>query len=521
MSQKLTAIACSILWSGAMLAQTDTNAVPGEWPIAGQNLSNSRGRVGEQQIGTSNVGQLVTRWVFETGADVSATPTVAGNTVYFPDWAGNLFAVNAETGELRWSHQISAYNGRPGSVSRVSPAVFENELIIGDNVRSSMEHDGAHVLAVDRDSGKLLWITQVDAHPAAVITGSPVFNGSVVYVGVSSNEEGLASDANYVCCTFRGSMVALNASTGAVLWKTFVVPDNKGQPNAYSGGAIWQPPAIDPLRGSLFIGTGNNYTVPKSVLDCQQAAVAAGNPNAVCTSPDDHFDAALALDLNTGAIKWATGVMAFDAWTVACIRSLTATNCPEPSGPDFDLGGSGPNLLANMVGFGQKSGAYWALNPDNGKVLWATKVGPGSTLGGIEWGTATDGLRIYVAVTNASHVTFSLPGGAPTSAGTWAALDAATGRMVWQIADPKGAIDMGSLSVANGVLYAPSFSGFVYGLEALTGKILFQYDTGGSVIDGPSIVDGSVYWGSGYQHISPGVGNNKVFAFNLPAGNGQ
>jgi polyvinyl alcohol dehydrogenase (cytochrome) len=174
-----------------------------------------------------------------------------------------------------------------------------------------------------------------------------------------------------------------------------------------------------------------------------------------------------------------------------------------------------------MVGFGQKSGAYWALNPDSGKVLWATKVGPGSTLGGIEWGTATDGSRIYVAITNSSHITFSLPGGPPTSAGTWAALDAATGRMVWQIADPKGAIDMGSLSVANGVLYAPSFSGFVYGLEALTGKILFQFDTGGSVIDGPSIVNGSVYWGSGYQHISPGIGNNKVFAFGLPRANDQ
>jgi polyvinyl alcohol dehydrogenase (cytochrome) len=147
MSSKLTGVACSILWSAAMLAQTDTTGGLGEWPIAGQNLNNSRGRIAEQQISTSNVGQLVTRWVFETGADVSDTPTVAGNTVYFPDWAGSLFAVNAETGELRWSRQISAYNGRPGSVSRVSPAVFDNELIIGDNVRGSVEHDGAHVMA--------------------------------------------------------------------------------------------------------------------------------------------------------------------------------------------------------------------------------------------------------------------------------------------------------------------------------------------------------------------------------------
>jgi polyvinyl alcohol dehydrogenase (cytochrome) len=161
------------------------------------------------------------------------------------------------------------------------------------------------------------------------------------------------------------------------------------------------------------------------------------------------------------------------------------------------------------------------MNPDTGKILWATKVGPGSTLGGIEWGTATDGSRIYVAITNADHIALSLPDGTSTTAGSWAALDASTGKVVWQIADPLGALDLGSLTVANGVLYAPSFSGFVYGLNALTGKVLFQFNTGGSVIDGPSIVDGSVYWGSGYSHISPGIGNNKVFAFSLPSVSGQ
>ena len=113
--------------------------------------------------------------MFTTGSDVSATPTVAGNAVYFPDWAGNLYAVRAHTGELLWSHQISEYNGRPGSVSRVSPAIYNDELIIGDNVSSSAPHNGAHVMAVDRHSGTLKWITQVDAHPAAIITGSPLF----------------------------------------------------------------------------------------------------------------------------------------------------------------------------------------------------------------------------------------------------------------------------------------------------------------------------------------------------------
>jgi polyvinyl alcohol dehydrogenase (cytochrome) len=501
----------AILCLGALVAQTDSGL--GEWRIAGQNLSNTRGQPAEHQIGPSNVGRLVPAWTFTTGSDVSATPTVAGNSVYFPDWSGKLYAVRSDTGKLLWSHAISDYNHRPGSVSRVSPAVFQNELIFGDNLTTAVAHDGAHLMAVDRATGNLLWITQVDAHPAAIITGSPVFNGSVVYVGVSSNEEALATNPNYPCCTFRGSMVALNAFTGAILWKTFDVPDNGGNTGGYSGGAIWQPPAIDPGRGSLYVGTGNNYSVPQDVLTCQQ-----NTPNANCTSPDDHFDSALSLDLNTGTIKWATRVQGFDAWTVACLSSLTATNCPSPSGPDWDLGGSGPNIVGNIVGFGQKSGVYWALNADTGNVVWATPVGPGSVLGGIEWGSATDGKRIYAAITNRDHISYKLqPNGPTIDWGSWAALDVATGKFVWQVPDPtQGALDMGALSVANGVVYAPSFSGSVYGLDSLTGKVLFSFNTGGSVLDGPSIVNGMVYWGSGYRKAG-GTGNNKVFAFALPS----
>jgi len=115
-------------------------------------------------------------------------------------------------------------------------------------------------MAVDRESGTLRWMTQVDPHPAAIITGSPVIFDGVVYIGVSSSEETLALDPTYPCCSFRGSLVALNEKTGAILWKTFDMPDNGGHVGGYSGGAIWQPPAIDAKRGTLFVGTGNNYT---------------------------------------------------------------------------------------------------------------------------------------------------------------------------------------------------------------------------------------------------------------------
>jgi len=485
----------------------------GQWQVAGQNLSNTWSQPAEHAISPANVNGLTPKWVFTTSGDVSATPTVDGDAVYFPDWGGNLFAVEKESGRLIWSHKISEYDGVDGAISRVSPAIDGNQVIIGDILNGNKVHNGANVISVDRETGTLRWMTQVDNHPAAEITGSPVVFDGVVYIGVSSGEEGLATDPAYPCCSFRGSVVALDVKTGAMLWKTFDMPDNGGKPGGYSGGAVWQPPAIDPKRGTLFVGTGNNYTAPADVESCQNAT-----PTANCAAPDDFFDTALALDLKTGQIKWSKKLQGFDTWTVACFQLAgTNPNCPVPTSQDFDLGGAGPNLVGNIVGFGQKSGIYWALNPDNGNIVWSTPVGPGSSLGGIEWGTATDGQRIYVAIGNHDHLPYTLvPSGRQINWGAWSALDVATGNILWQTADPTaGAIDTGSVSVANGVMYAGSYSGQMYALDARTGKILWNFASGGTVIDGPSIVDRTLYWGSGYRNIPPGIGNNKVYAFTL------
>jgi polyvinyl alcohol dehydrogenase (cytochrome) len=295
--------------------------------------------------------------------------------------------------------------------------------------------------------------------------------------------------------------------------QTYTVPDNGGQPTGYSGGAIWQPPAIDPVKGVIYVGTGNNYTVPDGVEACQ-AQVSAGM-NASCTDPADYFDSALALNMNTGAILWSKQLHGYDVWTVACSSPKSGVTCPPSAGPDYDLSGSGPNLLAALVGFGQKSGIYWGLTPSTGDISWSAVVGPGSTLGGIEWGTASDGERIYAAISNSLHDAYKLAkGGDAITWGSWGAVNAQTGKMVWQTADPtRGAIDPGAMSVANGVVYAGSFSGFMYALDAKKGNILWSFNSGGSVIDGPAIADGVVYWGSGYSHIAPGKTNNQVYAF--------
>ncbi len=481
-----------------------------EWPLAGDGATNLRNQPTEPYLSTSNVGSMVPKWIFTTAGDVSATPTVSATTVFVPDWSGNIFAINAATGVQIWSHHISDYDGYAGAVTRVSPALYKSSIIIGDSESTGAPHKGANVIELDQATGNMLWITQVDKHPAAIITGSPVVVGSTVYVGISSDEEALALDTSYACCTFRGSVVALDADTGKLLWQTFMVPDNKGKTGLYSGAPIWQPPAIDAVRNLLYVGTGNNYTVPASVEYCRTK-----NPKGNgCDSPADHFDSALALDLSTGIIKWYRALYGYDPWNAAC--ETGGALCPNPAVPDYDLSGSGPNLLGNVVGFAQKSGYYWALDADTGATVWSKLMGPGGPLGGIQWGTASDGTNIYIANANSAKAAYTLSSGQQITWGFWSAVNASNGNLVWQTPDPtSGTIDEGALSETNGIVFAESFdsSGHVYALNSGTGQLLWSYATGGSLIDGPSIVNANVFWGSGYHRVAGGTGNNKVFDF--------
>lgn len=516
-----TALAQEVDQQGPMTEDETSAAEPEEashaaaaWPMAGQNLHNTRHQAAETRIGPANVSSLAPRWVFKTDGDVSATPTVEGDALYVPDWAGWLYKIDIRTGQEVWSRSISEYNGIKAAVSRTSPAIYGDSLIIGDQ-------NGGHVMAVDKNSGNLIWITQVDSHIAAIITQSPVVYGDRVYVGVSSNEEQLANRDNYQCCTFRGSVVSLDARTGKVLWKTYTVPEG------YSGGAVWSStPVVDEKRGLLYITTGNNYTVPPDVAQCaKEADISAASD---CMAPDNYMDSVIALDLDDGRIVWGTRVQGFDAYTHACHKVPPGvTWCPSPDGPDFDFG-SGANLFTVMVdgaprdvvGAGQKSGVYWALDPDTGQILWQTLVGPGGGLGGVQWGTATDGERIYVANSNSDGEPHTLfPSGETASAGTWTALDAATGEILWQTADPGNAMAQGPVTVANGVVYAGSMDpqGHMYALDAATGEVLWSFPSGGSVVSGPAIVDGVVYWGSGYARLAAlgATGSSKLYAFAL------
>src|SRR5580704_13191404 len=159
-----------------------------QWPAAGNDLSNSRNQPTETVIGKANAGSLATKWIFHTGGDVSATPTVGANAIYVPDWKGNLYAINKASGQAMWSAQISQYDGVAGAISRVSPAIHGADIIIGDIGSMGTPHDGARIMAINQQNGALHWVTQVEKNQAAIITGSPVVVGDMVVVGVASNE---------------------------------------------------------------------------------------------------------------------------------------------------------------------------------------------------------------------------------------------------------------------------------------------------------------------------------------------
>jgi polyvinyl alcohol dehydrogenase (cytochrome) len=262
------------------------------------------------------------------------------------------------------------------------------------------------------------------------------------------------------------------------------------------------------------VATGNNYSVPAGV--CR----APGEANCEPSSPDNHVDSIVALDLKTGRITWATSTLPADV----------STNFDHVDGPDYDFA-QGPMLLTTeidgrptpLLGVGQKSGVFWALDPATGNVVWKTEVGPGSRLGGMMWGSATDGRRIYVSIGNAAHtpVTIPSPDGKPQTitGGFWAALAPATGNILWRTPDPQGAVDVGALTVVgDGVVYAGSLAPHgdnMYALDAATGAVRWAFASGGSVASGPAVVNGVVYWGSGYKIGGINVVNNKLYAFGL------
>jgi polyvinyl alcohol dehydrogenase (cytochrome) len=503
------------------------------WTSAGSDLKNSRNAANESKIKPSNVGNLQTKWIYNAQGEISATPTVEGKAVYLTDWGtgggGFIHRINADTGAVVWSRNVSDYTGVPGSLSRTSPAIHGDTLVFGTQRR--FFGGPAYVVAINKHTGDFIWKTLADAHPSTIVTQSPVIHGNRVYVGTASTEELLVAIIPGYQLTFRGSFAAYNLNTGEQVWKTYAVPQG------YTGGGVWGSTAVvDASRGSVYISTGNNYSVPASVQACIDIVRLTtyptpgdlGEAEEACLAPDNYIDAVVSLDIQTGAVKWANRVEGADTWNLACFFNPAA--CPDLESPDYDFG-SGPNMFKvrdgngaprDLIGAGQKSGVYWAFDADTGEIAWSTVVGPGSELGGIQWGSATDGERIYVALSNQGNKPFTMKSGTPHNSGAFAALNPATGEIIWQVKAPVSSSGMdwgmGPLAVANGVVFGASYSGQMTALNAATGATLWNYNGPagqplGSNICGASIANGTVYWGTGYTNLGFGNTDNRLFAF--------
>jgi polyvinyl alcohol dehydrogenase (cytochrome) len=224
----------------------------------------------------------------------------------------------------------------------------------------------------------------------------------------------------------------------------------------------------------VYVTTGNNYAAPKEVVECEESG------KRDCLRSDDHIGSFVALDLKTGAVKWATPVVPFDTWNGNCfVNEPGLGSCPELRGGDLDFG-QGAMLYSatvngeahDLLAAGQKSGMFWGIDRDSGKVMWGIQVGPGAHSGGTEWGSATDGKRLYVAIANSAFQDWPMqPSGVIATGGMWSALDPATGKILWHTAEPTGGSAWGPVSVANGVVYAGSMDPKGY-MRALDGRDL-------------------------------------------------
>jgi polyvinyl alcohol dehydrogenase (cytochrome) len=403
---------------------------------------------------------------------------VVDGVVYFGSWDGKEYAVDAKTGKKIWEYDC-------GQSTRSAASFADGILYFGDIA--------GFLHAVDAKTGVVKWKKRLDTHPSTVATSSPIIHQGKIYVGVSSHEEGaMLAKRDYACCTFRGSVVALESATGKEVWRFYVIPDTpteRGKDKqgktmmGPAGGAVWSTVSLDPLRKRVYATTGNQYTGPAAKL-----------PNAI-----------LALNMDTGKLLWSYQATPGDIWTFDC------RNNPECSDLDVDFGmapvffkGAGGKTL---VGAGQKSGWFYALDPANGAVVWKQEVGPGGKLGGIEFGGATDGERVYVAISN--H----------PKQGSVSALDGTTGKILWQTKSPDNKANFGPITVTgrgnNRIVWAGSVAGFIRAYDARDGKILWEHDTGGAVGGGPTVVDGVLYVGSGYSFLRIGKPNNKLYAFGL------
>jgi polyvinyl alcohol dehydrogenase (cytochrome) len=459
------------------------------------------------------VPKLTLKWAFgfPYAASAFGQPTVVGGRVYAGSDSAYVYSVDAASGCVYWS--FAARAGIRNAIS-VGPLKGSSRFAVyfGDIQ--------ANVYAVDAESGRLLWTKSADPHPFARITGTPALFDGRLYVPVSSLEEMPGGDPKYSCCTFRGSLVAYDATTGEQLWKSYAIRDAPKptkrttvgtQLYGPSGAAIWSAPTIDTKRGVVYVSTGDAYSLPA----------------------DEGTDAIVAFDLKSGVRRWVRQLTPNDVWLVGCTPNPTGRSetCPDALGPDVDFGSS--VILAtlrdgrNIMVVAQKSGVIWALDPDRrGEIIWQQRVAQGGA-GGIQFGQAVDDVVGY----------FPSPDGRPRDDGAGlTALKLASGEMVWRTVPPcSDAVKpcsrahSAAISLIAGVVFAGTSDGVMRAYSTTDGRVLWEYSTaksyttvngvaakGGALSGpGPTIANGMLFMNSGYSAIGGNGAGNVLLAFGV------
>jgi polyvinyl alcohol dehydrogenase (cytochrome) len=455
----------------------------------------------------ANVPHLKLKWAFgfPMGLSTYGQPTIVSGRVFIASDNGYVYSLSADTGCVYWSFQAKAAMRTAISVGPIAGAAKATyAAYFGDQK--------ANVYAIDAQTGKQIWTRLVDNHVTARDPGAPTLADGKLFVPVSTFEEFSASDPLYPCCTFQGSVVALDANTGKLLWKTYTI-DEKPKPVrknsqgtqlwAPSGGSVWNSPTFDRKRDALYFGTGDGQTEP---------------------APET-TDAVMALDARSGKRLWFHQGTAHDSFLGGCDNGVAnrPDNCPPHQGPDYDFGSSAmlrtlPNGRRLLVA-GQKSGTVFAFDPDqNGALVWSTSVllpgqKPPDSLGEIVYGGAIDDQNAYFALRSGRMIALALD----------------TGKQVWAMALNAGGAVAHSAAVTGipGAVFTGGWDGQLQALSTSDGHVLWQFDTardfktvngvkakGGAMGSaGATVADGMVFVGSGYAVFSGDQAGNVLLAF--------
>jgi len=509
-------------WYDGMLCPPERRTVsrtPVIMPVVGVDERGSRHLTAQQAgLGSGDMPRLELAWAigFPDTSVMRSAPVIVGSTMYVSaPQTGRVLALDVREPCVQWIYDAGTQLSSSlsyGLVGEVPVLVFAD--------RAGLVH------AVEATAGERLWSADGRHSSDTSISGAPVLAGDRVIVPVSGSGVGRGADPEYECCAEHGAVVALDARTGEQLWTwhTMEAASYTGRTNRVgvklrgpSGAPIWSTPTIDQGRGLIYATSGQNTSLP-----------------ATKTS-----DAVLAIELATGRLRWGFQALANDVWIIGCRSDAAQSvpNCPSPEESvlkDFDFGGSAVLVTLadgrDVLLAGQKSGDVWALDPEDGTLLWNRRFGQGTPLGGVHWGLATDGQRVFAPISDP----ITHPGARPEPGMN--ALDIATGEVLWRQAvtadcedgrrarfaacDTRYGLSAVPL-VVDGSVVAGAVDGRLYVFDGATGAVVFRFDTlrdfetvngvhgrGGS-IDAHSVAAGAgmIFVGSGYGRFGQAAGN--------------